>query len=367
MTEMHLSIFSQDAITVPIDSDAPKYKLFDATGVFLATLFGGLLGGCLLMALNYRRMKQTENAIFAAIAGVVISALAIGLGAVIPKGIELPIGIGLLFAMKNVAQSLQGKSIQQHFDKGGLIGSGWAAFGFGFIALAIFVTAFGIWYGGVVALQSIENGPKVRIGTEGEIYYSGSASRQDAQALGDELQSIKYFTGQGADVLLAKDSSGTTVSFVVRDGYWQAPGMLAKFEEVGREIAPSVGGYPIRIRLLNSNKEEEAQSLIGRVVIGSKDNIYFYGSATEADSRSLGTALQSAGYFVDKGITVLLNKDNGGTTISFVVKDGYWEDSDHMADFEALTRQVASSVGGLPVTLHVVNPELELGKEETIR
>lgn len=90
MAETDLSLFSQDAICVPTDPDAPKYRLYDATGVFLAALFGGWLGGCLLMALNYRRLKQTENASLVVIAGVFISALAIGLGACCRKELSCP-------------------------------------------------------------------------------------------------------------------------------------------------------------------------------------------------------------------------------------------------------------------------------------
>jgi hypothetical protein len=138
--------------------------------------------------------------------------------------------------------------------------------------------------------------------------------------------------------------------------------MVSGFEELGRQIAPKVGGFPIKVRLINSDRETKKEVTVGKTIIGTKDEIYYYGSATEADGKALGQALKTDGFFTDKGITVLLAKD-GGTAVSFVVSEGVWDNPASVAAFEKIVRQLASSIGGLPIQLRLVNPTLEVKKE----
>jgi hypothetical protein len=91
------------------------------------------------------------------------------------------------------------------------------------------------------------------------------------------------------------------------------------------------------------------------VTIGTKDQVIYSGTATKADATALGNALKSEGYFQDRGVTVLLEKDGGGTTISFVVQDGVWNQPGMLSSFEETAWQVGSAVGGYPVQVHLVN------------
>ncbi len=94
---------------------------------------------------------------------------------------------------------------------------------------------------------------KVVIGTSDEIYYSGNASEQDARALGQALQGTGYFSDHGVTVVLAKEDGGATVSFVTRDGSATDAATVAAFAEVSRGIAPTVGGLPMKVRLVTKN------------------------------------------------------------------------------------------------------------------
>jgi hypothetical protein len=100
-----------------------------------------------------------------------------------------------------------------------------------------------------------------------------------------------------------------------------------------------------------------------RVVIGSKDEIYYSGKATEAEARSLGASLQSIGYMTDQGVTVLLSKGSDGTIVSFVVKDEAWNQPDMISNFENLAQEIGGSVGGLSIKIRLVDSELEPRKE----
>ncbi len=102
-----------------------------------------------------------------------------------------------------------------------------------------------------------------------------------------------------------------------------------------------------------------------KVKIG-KDEVAFEGSATREQATALGNALKAGNYFQDRGVTVLLAKHNGATTISYVVKDGIWDDADSVAQYGLLSTRVAPTVGGLPVTMRLVNVSLDVKKEQIL-
>jgi hypothetical protein len=99
------------------------------------------------------------------------------------------------------------------------------------------------------------------------------------------------------------------------------------------------------------------------VVIGTKDQVIYSGIATKADAIALGNALKSNEYLQDRGVTVLLNKGIGSTTISFALQDGVWNQAGMVSSFDEFAREVAPAVGGLPVEVHLVDSKGEV--EET--
>jgi hypothetical protein len=204
--------------------------------------------------------------------------------------------------------------------------------------------------------------PKVIVGNKDEVYYYHAATAEDAQALGQALTGIGFLNGRGTTVLLSKGTAGTIVSFVLNDGGWNHPQTVYSFEEIGRRIAPAVGGFPITVRLIDSARTLHKELAVGKVVAGARDEIYYFGSATEADAAALGRALQTAGYLTDRGASVVLSKGDG-TAVSFVLDDGAWNRSEVAAGFERLVRQVAGTAGGLPVQVRLLNSKMEPKKE----
>jgi hypothetical protein len=208
--------------------------------------------------------------------------------------------------------------------------------------------------------------PKVTVGARDSVYYSHSATAQDAASLGAALQTIGFFTDKGGSAFLSKGRNGTVVSFVVQQGGWDLRDRVAADEEIGRRIAPRIGGYPIKIRLVDAAQSVHREITIGKAVIGDKDEVYYLGSATNADAVALGQALKTAGYFTGEGASVELTKD-GGSAISFVVSDGAWEHPQVVAAFERLIRRAAPSAGGLPIALRLLNPNMEPEREVMVR
>lgn len=353
--------FAEETHLEPI----PAFTLFDANSVSLATFFGTPAAGASLMALNDRRLGRAGRAATTLVLGVAVTALVILLGWNMPQGFSAPIAIVLVIAMRYFAQSQQGAAIKDHLQRGGLLGSRWSAF---WVGLAFLVAIFaGVFLAVFVPTYMANKGPKVVIGSKDEIYYSGSATKDDAQALGNALKSNGYFADKGVTVLLEKGNNGTVVSFVVKDGIWDQTDMVSSFEEMGREVAPSVGGFPIKLRLVNDTRDVKKESTVGRAVFADKDHVYYLGAATESQAEALGQALQSADYFHGKGADVFLSRHSDGTTLSFVVGDGVWDNPALVADFEKIVRQAAPTVGGLPIRLRLLNTSIEVKKDEVLK
>jgi hypothetical protein len=359
MTNLNPSPLPAEVPTVELP--IPTYTLFDSASVTLATIFGSPVAGTILMAINYHRLGEGSSAAVAIVCGLLATGFAIAFGNLVPQTATTVVALALVIGMRTVAQAVQGSAVQQHINRGGKLASKWAALGIGVATLVVIVAIVFVAVGGK-QLDSIFSS-KVTIGIKDEVYYSGTATKQDAQALGDRLKGIGYFTDRGVTAKLSKGKDGTAVSFVVKDGAWNQPEMISSFEDIGRQIAPSVGGFPIKVRMMTTESEIKKDLTVGKVIIGTQDEIYYYGNVTEADAKTLGQSLKTAGYLQDRGVTVLLSKNDEGTAVSFIVKQGYWGDPAGVAGFENLVRQIASSIGGPPIKLRLADSQLETKKE----
>ena len=105
---------------------------------------------------------------------------------------------------------------------------------------------------------------------------------------------------------------------------------------------------------------------VGKIRVGAKDEIYYLGSATESDAQALGRALHQAGYLQDLGVSVSVSKGEG-TTIGFVVGEGVWRQPDAVAGFQNLARRVAPSIGGLPLQVRLLSPQMEIKQQLELR
>ena len=233
------------------------------------------------------------------------------------------------------------------------IASNWLAYGVGVVLLAAMVA----W--GVGAMRKPKRVvPKVLVGTNDEVYYSGGATMREATALGQALADTGFFNNRGTSVMLTRFKGVTVVSFVLDDGAWDRADTAAGFEEIGRRVAASIGGFPIQLHLADSAWNVRKSLVVGKAGMGARDAIYYLGSATEGEAKALGQALRDAGYLEDLGVSVVVSKD-AGAAIGFVVGEGVWQRPAAVAGFERLARRVAPSIGGLPLQLRLLNSEME--------
>ncbi len=235
-------------------------------------------------------------------------------------------------------------------------------------------------------------GARVPAPNNGVVIYSGTATKDDAANLAKGLAAENFFARPGSVVLLSKGGGGTTISVPVgpdektflkmhpplpdyvhaKPGEkpttpapvfpWNDPQLIAAFTETGVNIAPLVGGPPIKMLMLTDLGDVKRTILINihQATIGSHDEVWYLGTATAKDAATLGEALRSAGFFQDRGARVILAKGPAGTELSFMIGPQGWADPKLPVEFAALAHQVAGSVGGLPVKVHLLDSTLRV-------
>jgi hypothetical protein len=350
----------------------PEYRLFDSGAVGLAAFICSPLAGAILIAVNYSRLGRAGKAVLAVTLGLIATAPAILLKlkwSMSPGSLdrlEYDAFEILLLAVTwigtwQIAKGEQGKDIEEHTASGGELGSRGTAFFVGIGTLASLVVVVG------AVVYGYQYRKTVVVGTKDQVIYSGLATNANAMALGNALKSNEYFQDRGSSVLLDKGIGSTTISFGVQDGVWNQPGMLSAFEELGRGVAPEVGGFPVQVQLVDSKGDVKGTSTVGEVSFVGSDGVYYEGSATKDEAQALGRRFESMGFFQGKGANVFLIRHDDGMTLAFVVVGEKWKDPKRVSAFESIVRDVAPIVGGLPIEMHLVNTQLQLEKEELIQ
>jgi hypothetical protein len=334
-----------------------NYPLFDANSVGLATFFGSPVMGGALMAWNYQRLGQTGKAVLTVALSTAVTALVVLVTWNLNRGATGVLGLVLFIAMQSLAKALQGKAVAHHVQEGGALGSKWTAF---WLGIAFLVVLFGVVFAYEMATTDRNS---VTIGTRDKVFYEGAATKEDALAVGKALKADGFLTDRGVALIVAKEKDGPVISVPLRDGLWNQPDAVSSYEEVGREMAPLIGGYPIKVRLMDSSRVVKKELIVGRADFPGKDDVFYQGGVTQAQAQAVGESLTTSGFFEGHGSDVFVAKDGGITTIAFVTNSKAWSDPAIQSAFEKMARAAAPSLGGLPIHLQLVDNTLVLKKD----
>jgi hypothetical protein len=210
-------------------------------------------------------------------------------------------------------------------------------------------------------------GRRVAFGQD-EVLYRGTATEQEAKSLGDALKKEGFFKDRGFSVQLSKDPGGAIITYELKQGTWDDPDTIWQMELITRDVAPAVGGLPVKLRIANEYLSTKKELTVHpAVMIGAKDGIVYTDPATEQEAKALADTLKNLGFFHDNGTRVRLSKGQSGTVVWFTVTDGTWDKPDMVAAFELIGRSAAPSVGGLPIQVRLLNTSMESKKEISIR
>jgi rhomboid protease GluP len=229
-------------------------------------------------------------------------------------------------------------------------------------------------------------GPSVPALNGGRVIYTGSATKADAESLAHGLDEAGYTAHPGAIALLSMGPGGPSISVPIgreESAYerinplmsktpeptspggpvlpWNDPEVIAATKVTGVAVAPLIGGPPIKMLLMTDTGDVKRIITIDtrKLTIGTRDTILYSGSATEKDAQALGESLRFNGIFHDNGGRVMLAKGSTGTELSFSLADYSWENPRLQDGFQAIARKIAGSIGGLPITVHLLDSNSE--------
>jgi hypothetical protein len=226
----------------PVTVSPPEYKLFKYTAVALATALGSVLAGAIVMAINYKRLGR-PSAMWAWLIGGMVALTAIMALPDLPGASLVVYSSMQIVGMYHLAKAMLKKHLDKHLLAGGRLVSLWWSAGVGLIALVLVVPI------GLTVETLTER--SVQISQCERIVCSGTATVKDAMALGKALQQQGYFDGSvEAEAEISKIWwSMPTITFVVAGEVDEE--MTEQFRQLGKDIAGSVGGLPVKLKLVN--------------------------------------------------------------------------------------------------------------------
>lgn len=241
-------------------SPAPSQTtLYEPRVVGIATFLGSPIAGAIVMAINYKRLGKVFLGLLAIVLAVIGTVAVIALASSLPSNaLSIGIAVALVVLMMWLTKMLQGRAIESHRAAGGNIGSsaiGWVT-GLIFLVL-IFGTIFAWAY-----LTPPIPGTRIVVGTKDEIFYSGTTTQSETQSLGKQLQVAGFFQDRGVSVKFSRDTNGTLLGFVVNDGVWNDTSMVTAFEDLARRLAPTIGGLPIKLQMMDAAGEVKKEWLV---------------------------------------------------------------------------------------------------------
>jgi DNA-directed RNA polymerase subunit RPC12/RpoP len=226
---------------------APSYRLYSTRQIAVAAFLGGPLGGFLLVAINYARLRRAAAAWGMVAVGILATAALVFFpDRFLPERAGwLVVGLPGLVATVAVAHMLQGAAFQQHIQRGGRPASPWGVAGVGLASLVLIV-------GAVVGVELLTpDEPRVTFPSGEEIIYAEGASEADAQKLATVLQAEKVFDGKSSKtVRLSRPKGGVVIGIVYGKNAWKDPEVVSYYEGLrARLIEQEFLGPSITIEL----------------------------------------------------------------------------------------------------------------------
>ena len=220
-------------------------KLFSATQLLVAALFGLPLTVALLASMNFRRLGEAPRANNVLLVGVLLSAGVVAAVAVLPDSfarlMPLVASIGTWQWVRH-AQRAALTDLARNRDRR----ASWLqAIGYAGAVTLLSTVLAAVVYAGL----GVETSNYVTLGDDRRVYYSNGASEADARSLGDVLVRHNALPSGVTRVYLAKSDAQYIVSIVLSEK-WDDPEVERHYGDLRKTIEEQAFA-PTRIRLLN--------------------------------------------------------------------------------------------------------------------
>lgn len=251
-----------------IENDAgapvrPAYQLFSIGAVSWATFFGSPLAGGIVLSINYQRLGQRVSRLHALLWSAIGTIGMFAAAFLIPDSWPIPDAVYAAMppaVMYGCASSLQGGVIELHVRRGGVLASNWRAVGIGVICgLGILVMLVGAFVSWVL----LDTGQVIEFNQNDDVYYSGDATADDAQFLGETLTEVGWFgSSHGVSAGIESTNGEIAIYFVVRDGAWDDRDLVDVLTQIGEVVARKRFGRPLTIHLCDDSWEARESVVI---------------------------------------------------------------------------------------------------------
>lgn len=246
------------------------------------------------------------------------------------------------------------------------------------ILLLLFLLCIACGYGSKVDVTDVE-----------QVYYKGTATEEQARAVGETLTKAGFFDGERArSVQLLQEGDETVLRFVVKDGYWEDQSAVDSFAELAYKVSQQVfEGKEITVHLCDNTfktKNSFPMSTTPKpsVSISENEDIFYLGQATEEQALAVGKTLTKEGLLTGKNrASIQLEIKDDQITLRYVMKDGLWENPEMVETFANLSYEVSQQVfEGKPIQVELADnswapqksfpmektPSLTFGPDETL-
>jgi len=233
----------------------PMYPMYSPGQITAATFLGTPLGGAWLLATNYRRLREPRKARIAIGLGVLATAGLLAVAWLLDAPSSL--AIGSVIAMSALAKRLQGAAYDHHVSLAAPRASNWRAVGIGLASGAILAA---VVVGGAMAYYVATAPAEIQFGTS-SVRYTSPATKAEAQALGDALVELEYFTpSQTGTVQLTRDHDRRIVAFVVQDVAFTDEAIQREFREIAQRLSSKAFAQaPVDVWLTDDELEPHAK------------------------------------------------------------------------------------------------------------
>jgi hypothetical protein len=205
---------------------------------------------------------------------------------------------------------------------------------------------------------------------QGELYYGGSVTQDEARSVGEYLVQQEFFSDERRSVVQLYQVQGRyRLRFVIKSEHADDPITAIGFGVLGSQIARDVlGGRPIEVGLsddhFNPIRVVPSSAMIGF----GKSELYYTEPVTAAEAYAVGDLLMQSGFFSDDTATsVLIGQEDGAYQLKFVIDPSRGTDPEVKEGFLELSRGIAvKALGGRPVMLHLCDDHFRTLQRERL-
>lgn len=236
-------------------TDTTDAGLYSLRGVGVASFFGSMIAGGIVIGISLLRLGKPRNAWLVICGSVVVFTILMLCIYHIPAVENLPstvVTVPQVFLMIGIARITYGEELRKREQTGEPIASAWRAFGIGIITL---LPVVGAAFGGAMIAEGVtlsalldDYGTEITFG-DNSIYINADATRDDAKKLATHFEANGTFDDTGIDVKLTKNGDHTEVSFITVAEFMNDAEIIEGFQIIADDLLAEGHGETVVVQL----------------------------------------------------------------------------------------------------------------------